>query len=283
MAIFSKSKSNTQEKHDTGNGTVSRKQSHVTRNVSLISAFLFFIAVIFLILVEVGSTSVGPTLSSIYFLKLDLSQIVPATIPDAVLLNTIAQSIGLHDYYSVGLWNFCEGYVGQGITTCSKPETLYWFDPVSIILNELLAGATIAIPTQVVTYLTILKVASQVMFGLFLTGLLLDFLMVITIPFSMRNGWLQCFITIFSLLAALCTTVAALIATAIFVIITKAATGVTELHIGATIGKKMFAFMWIASACTLIAWLLQTSVCCCCRKRRRREHPKKRDMVENKV
>jgi hypothetical protein len=137
MAIFSKAKFDTQKDDNT-----IKKQTHLTRNVSIISAFLFFVAVIFLILVEIGSTHLTPTLTSIYFLRLDLSQIVPATIPNAVLLNTIAQSIGLHDYYQVGLWNFCEGYQGQGITTCSKPETLYWFDPVSIILNELLAGAT---------------------------------------------------------------------------------------------------------------------------------------------
>jgi len=276
MAIFSRSESGAQQ-NNTG------ERTHLTRNVSIISSFLFFVAVLFLLLVDIGSVRATPTLSSIYFLRLDLSQIVPASIPNAVFLNTLAQSIGLHDYYQVGLWDFCEGYVGQGITTCSKPETLYWFDPVSIILNELLAGATIAIPTQIVTYLKILKVASQVMFGLFLTGLLLNFVMCITIPLSLRNGWAQCFMTIFSLLAALCTIIASLIATAIFVILQKAVTSFSELNIGAKLGIKMFVFMWIASACTLLAWFLQTSVCCCCRKRRRREHPKKREMVDTKV
>jgi SUR7/PalI family len=90
--------------------------------------------------VEIGSTHVK--VSSFYFIRLNLSQIVPASVPNAALLNTIAQTLGLHDYYQVGLWGFCEGNVGVGTTKCSKPQTLYWFNPVEILMSELLAGAT---------------------------------------------------------------------------------------------------------------------------------------------
>jgi hypothetical protein len=46
-----------------------------------------------------------------YFLKIDVSNILPSTSPeDAILVNSIARSIGIHDFYQVGLWNFCEGY-----------------------------------------------------------------------------------------------------------------------------------------------------------------------------
>ena len=110
---------------------------------ALLTSFFFLIALVFLILVEVGNTHPSqPVLGSIYFLKLDLSHITPVSVPNAVLINSIARTLGLHDFYQVGLWNFCEGYYGQGITACSKPRTLYWFNPVQIILDELLAGAT---------------------------------------------------------------------------------------------------------------------------------------------
>ena len=109
---------------------------------SLLTSLLFFIALIFLILVEIGNTRADrPVLGSIYFLKLDLSHIIPRSVPQASLINSIARTLGLHDFYQVGLWNYCEGY-GDSITNCSKPKTLYWFNPVSIILSELLAGAT---------------------------------------------------------------------------------------------------------------------------------------------
>jgi hypothetical protein len=114
-----------------------------TRKVfALLTAFFLFLTVIFLILVEIGNTHIRPVLTEIYFLKLDLTNIIPISVPNAVLINSIARTLGLHDFYQVGLWNFCEGYNGEGVTNCSKPQTLYWFNPIEILLNELLAGAS---------------------------------------------------------------------------------------------------------------------------------------------
>src|SRR5215469_1307324 len=115
-----------------------QRQRRTRQIFAYMSSFFLIITVVFMILVEVGNTKVGRVLSSIYFLRLDLSNIVPASVPNAVLINSIAQSIGLHDYYQFGLWNFCEGYVSEGITDCSAVQTLYWFNPVEILLNELL-------------------------------------------------------------------------------------------------------------------------------------------------
>jgi hypothetical protein len=109
---------------------------------ALISSFLLLISVVFMILVEVGCTGTGSVKSKIYFININLTNIFPESVPDAAIINSIAQTIGLHDFYRVGLWGYCEGYNGQGVTDCSKPETLYWFNPVQIIVSQLLAGAT---------------------------------------------------------------------------------------------------------------------------------------------
>jgi len=117
---------------------------HATRTrlfFALFTSFCFLVSLVFLILVEVGNTSSRTIVGSIWFLKLDLANIIPRSVPNAVLINSIARSLGLHDFYQVGLWNFCEGY-GDQISSCSKPRTLYWFNPVQIIINELLSGAT---------------------------------------------------------------------------------------------------------------------------------------------
>lgn len=90
----------------------------------------------------IGNVSNKPVLRDTYFFKLDTANVIPESVPNALLINSIAQSIGLHDFYQVGLWNYCEGYDDSGISDCSNPKALYWFDPVSILLNELLAGAT---------------------------------------------------------------------------------------------------------------------------------------------
>lgn len=109
---------------------------------ALISSFFLLLTVVFLILVEIGDTSTNRIRSKIYFIKLDLTNIIPISVPNAQLINSIAQSIGLHDFYTVGLWGFCEGYNGSGVTQCSTPQTLWWFNPVEIIQSQLLAGAS---------------------------------------------------------------------------------------------------------------------------------------------
>ena len=41
-----------------------------------------------------------------------------------------------------------------------------------------------------------------------------------------------------------------------------------DVNIEATIGTKMFAFMWVATACSIVGWLVQMGMCCCCASRR---------------
>lgn len=139
------------------------KRATRTRKIwSLISAFCLLISVIFLILVEVGNTKVGKVLSSIYFIRLDLSQIIPSSVPPgAAFTNSIAQTLGLHDYYQVGLWNYCEGNVGVGINECVPTKTLYWFNPVEILLSQLLSGATSMFPSSLPLYSQLLITNSR--------------------------------------------------------------------------------------------------------------------------
>ena len=35
-----------------------------------------------------------------------------------------------------------------------------------------------------------------------------------------------------------------------------------------TIGVEMFVFMWIASGCAVVGWLVMMGECCCCASRR---------------
>ena len=109
---------------------------------ALLAAFLLLISVIFLILVEVGNIGDRAVSRDTYFITIDLSHIVPVSVPNSLLINSIAQTLGLNDYYRVGLWNYCAGNVGEGLQFCSKPTTLWWFNPVDIIQSQLLAGAS---------------------------------------------------------------------------------------------------------------------------------------------
>lgn len=134
-----------------------KRATRTRKTWALLTSFFLFIAVIFLILLQISGTYNKTLLRDWYFIRLDLSNVVPSSVPNFALINTIAQTLGLHDFYQVGLWNFCEGYRGEGVTYCSPPETLYWFNPVEILRNELLAGASSEYPSPptLVSHLTL--------------------------------------------------------------------------------------------------------------------------------
>ncbi|KGO77216.1 Actin cortical patch SUR7/pH-response regulator PalI [Penicillium italicum] len=287
---------------------IGRQQNSSVRRHRLLRSLLYLIAWIFSLLVVIGNISNKPVLRSTYFLYLDLSHVIPVSVPNAVLINSITQTIGLHDFYQVGLWNFCEGYNGQGITHCSKPETLYAFNPVDIILNELLAGATIALPADIVSPLKLARTASHWMFGLFLAAAVLNFVLIFVArlavsarhPRSIKawaagysNGhppagnpphrrrtffWLRALpMLILTFFTALVTIAGSVIATVMFLIFAHVFSNADpSINIEAHVGTQMLAFMWIASAFSLIAFILQLGSCCaaCCRGRKARKQLK---------
>ncbi|KLJ06798.1 hypothetical protein EMPG_17711 [Blastomyces silverae] len=268
----------------------SRGRSAVIRHRALYS-LIYLIAFIFIILVLVGSTSDKAAIRQTYFIKIDLSNVVPRSVPDAALINSIARTIGLHDFYQVGLWNFCEGYKdGSGITFCSRPKQLYYFNPVEILLSELLAGATIALPGEIDQALRIVRIASRWMFGFFVASTVLIFLCIFLTPLSVPSTLtphtskhravskrvfiplvIVTFLTFFTTLAA------SVIATAMFTIFKIVfASKAAEFNIEAELGTRMLVFMWLAVGFVLLGFFLHIRsilawcCCCCCRRGRPR-------------
>jgi hypothetical protein len=182
--------------------------------------------------------------------------------------NSLARSLGLHDFYQVGLWDFCEGYMDEGITYCSHPRALYWFNPVEILLNELLSGATIALPAEINNILDLIKIASHVMFGFFLTGICMNFVSIFLAPITLYSRWWSLPFAIWTFIAALLTTAASIIATVMAVIFKNVITSQAGLNIGASIGVQMMAFFWVASAFSIFGFVIHLCLSCCCASRR---------------
>lgn len=156
----------------------------------------------------------------------------------------------------------------SGITYCSTPTNLYWFNPVEILLGELFAGASIALPSDVNDILNILRIASNIMFGFFITGLVLDFVLIFLTPIVLYSRWWSLLLGFFAFLATLLVLIATALGTAMSLIFKYALTSQTDLNVNADVGVKMFAFMWIATAFTLLAFIIHASLCCCCTSRR---------------
>ncbi|KAK7908196.1 integral membrane protein [Apiospora marii] len=250
------------------NVAIIKRLTKTRRNVALISSGCYLLAFIFLVLVEIGNTKGTKVLGDIYFFKLDLANIIPNSAPSLTLMNSIARTLGLHDFYQVGLWNFCEGYEDEGITFCSTPTNLWWFNPVEILKNELFAGASIPLPNQVNEILNYLHIASNIMFGFFLASTILDFLMIFIAPIVLYSRWWSMPVGILSFIAFILATVAAAIGTAMSLIFKYALTSQSDLNIQAEVGTKMLAFSWIAVGFTFISFVIHSGLCCCCTSRR---------------
>ncbi|KAL2017625.1 hypothetical protein VTK56DRAFT_1893 [Thermocarpiscus australiensis] len=245
-----------------------KRATRLRKGFALSASFSYLLAWIFLVLVLIGNTSQRPVIESTYFFRLILADIIPQSVPNASLINSIAQSIGLHDFYQVGLWNFCEGYLDQGITYCSHPQTLYWFNPVEILMSELLSGATIALPTQVITILSVLRVSSQIMFGFFLTAAVLAFLLVFLSPLAVSSRWWSLPLAFVSFLVMTLVLAASVVGTAISVAFKYAAEAQSELNIRAEVGVRMFVFMWLAAGFSIWSFGVHAGMGCCCVSRR---------------
>lgn len=156
----------------------------------------------------------------------------------------------------------------RGITFCSSPKSYYWFNPVNIILNELLSGATIALPSEITQILGILKICSNIMFAFFLAGTVVSFAMVLLSPLAIFSRWWAIPMTLVSFLTFLIILVASVIASVISFVFKYAATAQSSLNIHASVGIRMLVFMWIATGCAFIAFILHAGMGCCCTSRR---------------
>jgi hypothetical protein len=136
--------------------------------------------------------------------------------------------------------------------------------------------APVALPSGINDALDLVRMASQWMFAFFLSGACLTTILIPLVPLSVYTRWAALPLAIITFLNALLVTLGSVLATVMFVIIHNVVTGVSEVNIGAEIGTKMFAFMWIASGFSIAAWLLQTGLCCCCASRRDVKRGKKR-------
>jgi len=154
------------------------------------------------------------------------------------------------------------------VVYCSKPKTLYWFNPVEILLNELLAGATIVLPADINNILELIRLASNLMFGFFLTGLLMNFVNIFLAPMALYSRWWSLPLAIWTFISALTSTVAAIIATVMFIIFRNTITSQEGINIGAELGNVMFGFMWTGAAFSIFGFLIHLLMSCCCASRR---------------
>jgi hypothetical protein len=159
----------------------------------------------------------------------------------------------------------------RGITHCSQPQNLWWFNPVQIILSELLAGATVALPSKVTTILTLIRIASRLMFTFFLISLCTNFLCVFLSPIILYSKFYSYHFVTFAFISQLLCMSATVVGTVMFVVFQRVISSQQELNIGAMLGAQMFVFMWLGTAFSVAGWIVHFYLACLGRKKEKVE------------
>ena len=130
-------------------------------------------------------------------------------------------------------------------------------------MSELLAGATIALPAEVIQILDILRITSNIMYGFFITGTVLSFVMIFITPVAILSRWWSLPMALTAALNGFIILAATVIATVISIVFKYAATAQSDLNIHADVGVKMFVFMWMATGFAGLSFVIHSALGCC--------------------
>lgn len=135
-------------------------------------------------------------------------------------------------------------------------------------MSELLAGAQIALPMELVHALTLLRIASQVMFALFLIGIILNFILLfMTLLVIKSRGWSIPLISL-SLITAIMIGAGTIVGTVMSITAKYAVRLQSELNIEGTISVAMLVCMWFPTVACVITFFMHCALGCCLRPRR---------------
>lgn len=87
-------------------------------------------------------------------------------------------------------------------------------------------------------------------------------------PVTLYSRWWSLPFVIWSFIAALLTTAAAIIGTVMFTIFRNVITSQEGINIGASLGSVMFGFMWTGAAFSILGFAIHLCLSCCCASRR---------------
>ena len=161
--------------------------------------------------------------------------------------------------------------ISRGITDCSKPKNLWWFNPVQIILKELLTGATVAIPAEINTILSLIHIVSNLMFGFFMLGICMNFICLFFGPIILYSRWYSFHFVTISFFSQLLCLAGSVTATVMFAAFKRVIGSQKELNISASLGAQMFAFMWIATSFSVAGWIVHFHLACLSRRKQKAE------------
>ncbi|KAK2847623.1 hypothetical protein FQN49_005708 [Arthroderma sp. PD_2] len=213
------------------------------------------------------------TLTDVYFAKLDMKDLNP----DPPGLNAQLLPLGkglqqaqakgeIHDFYLVGMWNYCYGDNKDGadhVTHCSPRRSKFWFNPAEVwgvddTIEELY-------PSTLRKGLDTYKKVAGWMFVAYAVAISASAIQLLVGISAIFSRWGSFVTTIVAAVAAIFTIGSAATASVLYGILVGAIkAGLKPFEVNAGLGSRMLAIYWLAALFTLgggFFWLL--SVCCC--------------------
>ncbi|KAK3072478.1 hypothetical protein LTR53_006730 [Teratosphaeriaceae sp. CCFEE 6253] len=219
-------------------------------------------------------------------------------------LASFARDLGLHDFYSAHLLDFCEGYytpgpvpnatlsrakIHQNVTSCLNRTAMYSFNPRHILQKELndsghgnINLTSLDWPSDVDKGLHALVIAQRATFVLYCVAIaLIGIAMLLALASIFMQGRLSALVNVLvDWLAFLAIALASAIATAVAV---KAADVINKygdkIGVHADKGSKFLVLTWVATAVMLaasIVWCFD----CIVGRRQKRASPRKGSYVD---
>ncbi|KAA8913758.1 SUR7/PalI family-domain-containing protein [Sphaerosporella brunnea] len=233
-----------------------------------------------IVLLLIAGTS-NNVLPSVYYMQLDLRHINLQSSIDVIPGGTFshnvstgitsgnAQDLGLKNFYTTYLWNYCSSASAGGNDQCEKSKSGYTFDVENIIQSE--SKKNVTFPDSVQKVQKAVNVVSKFMAACYVLAGVATVVTFIVGWFGLLSRWGSCVTTIFADIAFGFLLTASVCATALAYSLKGAFNKAFDsFGVDSTIGQHWMRTTWMATifaAAAGVFWMM--SMCCCSGRTRR--------------
>lgn len=201
------------------------------------------------------------------------------------LVNDVAKSLNIHDFYSVHMMDYCEGYFTPGaianatstpsrnVTACSNRTALYTFDPTAILQSELKSGVSLSDlkwPQAITDAIGAVQIAMRATFVIYCIAIGLAGVAFVGAFFGVLvGGRLSALMNLMlDFFAFLTLGIASAISTATSVKVVDAINQYgSDIGIAASKGTTFITYTWVATALMFLAMVVWVVEFCVGRKK----------------
>ncbi|KAF2876964.1 SUR7/PalI family-domain-containing protein [Massariosphaeria phaeospora] len=173
----------------------------------------------------------------------------------------------LKDFYTVGLWNYCEGTIKDGVETvdfCSERKANFWFNPLDVWkLGDAQTGALY--PEKMQKGLDAYKKAVKWMVAAYVIALCLTAAEIVVGILAIFSRWGSLVTTVVSTAQTIFIMGAAVSSTAIYTTLQGVFHTVLDPYkIKPSQSTKMLSVVWLAVAFSIASGFFWLASACCC-------------------